>query len=67
MHAIARGNLEFARELVARHSNVNAQNLNGDTALLSSRNVYVCCCTYGLFRPDMTTRLAIEKTETAVQ
>jgi len=34
MHAIAGGNLEFARELVARHANVNAQNSDGDTPLL---------------------------------
>jgi len=34
MYAIAEGDLEFARELVARHANVNAQNSNGDTALL---------------------------------
>jgi ankyrin repeat protein len=34
MHAIIRGDLEFARELVARHANVNAQNSDGDTALL---------------------------------
>jgi serine/threonine protein kinase len=34
MFAIASGDLEFARELVARHANVNAQNLDGDTPLL---------------------------------
>jgi serine/threonine protein kinase len=34
MFAVANGNLEFARELVARHANVNAQNENGDTPLL---------------------------------
>lgn len=34
MFAITTGQLEFARELLARHANVNAQNLNGNTPLL---------------------------------
>jgi serine/threonine protein kinase len=34
MHAIIQGDLGFARELVARHANLNAQNTNGETALL---------------------------------
>jgi uncharacterized protein len=34
MFAIRGGDLEFARQLVARHANINAQNPNGDTPLL---------------------------------
>jgi serine/threonine protein kinase len=34
MFALRGGDLEFARELVARHANINAQDPNGDTPLL---------------------------------